>query len=140
MVSGSLKRVCSKRFGSIRLQGHVNRAPVTWMDNHLSGKGMKDESFKEFVLDQLSDLERVSCRAMFGGHGLYCNGIFFGIIHKGRLYFKTNDKTRPKYINEGMKPFQPNSKQTLKNYYEVPADVMEDPDRLVDWARKAIKF
>lgn len=110
------------------------------MDNHLNGKGMKDESFKEFVLDQLSDLERVSCRAMFGGHGLYCNGIFFGIIHKGRLYFKTNDQTRPEYIKEGMMPFRPNSKQTLKNYYEVPVDVMEEPDRVVDWARKAIRF
>jgi DNA transformation protein len=95
---------------------------------------MKDESFKVFVLDQLSALEGISCRAMFGGHGLYCNGIFFGIIHKGRLYFKTDEITRAEYIKEGMKPFRPNSKQTLKSYYEVPVDVMEDPDRLVDWA------
>lgn len=101
---------------------------------------MKDESFKEFILDQLSGLDRVSCRAMFGGFGIYCNGIFFGIIHKGRLYFKTDDKTRSEYINKGMKPFRPNSKQTLKNYYEVPIDAMEDPDRLVDWARKSIGF
>ena len=101
---------------------------------------MKDDSFKEFILDQLSDLEGVNCRAMFGGHGIYCNGLFFGIIHKGRLYFKANDKTRQEYIKEGMEPFRPNSKQTLKNYYEVPVDVMEDPDRLVDWAVKAVKI
>ena len=101
---------------------------------------MKDESFKDFILDQFSDLEGINCRAMFGGHGIYCNGIFFGIIHKGRLYFRTNDKTRQEYIKEGMKPFRPNAKQILKTYYEVPVDVMEDPDRLVDWVRKAIKF
>lgn len=101
---------------------------------------MKDESFKEFVLDQLSDLEGVSCRAMFGGHGIYCSGVFFGTIHKGRLYFRTNDRTRSEYIKEGMKPFKPNAKQTLKNYYEVPVDVMEDTDRLADWASKAIKI
>ncbi len=101
---------------------------------------MKDDSFKEFILDHLSGFEGINCRAMFGGHGIYCNGIFFGIIHKGRLYFKTNDKTRPEYIDEGMKPFRPNVKQTLKNYYEVPVDVMEDPDRLVDWAVKVISI
>ena len=37
-----------------------------------------------------------------------------------------------------MKPFQPNSKQTLKNYYEVPAEILEDEDQLADWARKAV--
>ncbi len=36
-----------------------------------------------------------------------------------------------------MKPFRPATKQTLKNYYEVPADVMEYPDRIVEWERKA---
>lgn len=101
---------------------------------------MKDESFKEFILDQLSGLEGINCRAMFGGHGLYCNGIFFGIIHKGRLYFKTNDKTRSDYIKEGMKPFQPNSKQTLKTYYEVPPDIIDDMDSLIDWARRSIQI
>lgn len=99
---------------------------------------MKDETFKEFILDQLSDLEGINCRAMFGGHGINCSGIFFGIIHKGRLYFKTTDNTRAEFIKEGMKPFKPNAKQTLKNYYEVPVDVMEDPGRLVEWVRKAI--
>lgn len=37
-----------------------------------------------------------------------------------------------------MKPFRPNAKQTFKNYYEVPVDVMEDPDTLADWAWKVI--
>ena len=52
---------------------------------------MPNDSFKEFVLDQLSQLGQVECRAMFGGHGLYHNEAFFGIISKGRLYFKTGN-------------------------------------------------
>lgn len=67
---------------------------------------------------------------MFGCHGLYHNDIFFGIIFKGRLYFKTDSATRAEYLEHGMKPFRPSSKQTLKNYYEVPADVIEDGEEL----------
>ena len=51
----------------------------------------KDDSFKDFVLDQLSDLDDVEARRMFGGYGLYQDEIFFGIIHKGRLYENTQD-------------------------------------------------
>ncbi len=37
----------------------------------------------------------------------------------------------------GTGPFQPRVGKTLRNYYEVPVDVMEDADRLVAWARRA---
>ncbi len=99
---------------------------------------MENDSFREFVLDQLHLLERVSCKAMFGGFGLYQAGAFFGIIAEGRLYFKTNEATVAEYLERGMKPFQPNSKQTLKNYFEVPVEILEDEDQLADWARKAV--
>ena len=99
---------------------------------------MRNDSFKDFVLDQLSDLRGLSCRAMFGGHGLYRGEVFFGIIHKGRLYFKTNDATRATYVRNSMKPFRPNAKQTLKTYYEVPVDVIEDGEQLTTWAGRAV--
>ncbi len=98
---------------------------------------MQTDSFKEFVIDQLSRLGQVECRAMFGGHGLYHNDGIFGIIFKGRLYFKTCKLTLPQYTDKGMKPFSPNAKQTLKNYYEVPADILEDSERLSAWALEA---
>jgi DNA transformation protein len=99
---------------------------------------MKDDSFKDFVLDQLRDLDNVDCRAMFGGYGLYYDKAFFGILYKSRLYFKTDSATRASYLEMGMKPFRPNAKMTLKTYYEVPADVLEDADQLMEWAKKAI--
>lgn len=98
---------------------------------------MKDDSFKDFVLDQLSELRGVNCRAMFGGYGLYRKDVFFGIIHKGRLYFKTNETSRAPYIKKGMKPFRPNAKQILKTYYEVPVDIIEDAEELTAWAGTA---
>lgn len=99
---------------------------------------MPKDSLKDFVLDQLDALEGVTCRAMFGGHGLYCGRIFFGIIYKERLFFRTTEATRPEYERRGMQPFRPNSNQTLQRYYEVPADVLEDRGILVEWARRAL--
>lgn len=99
---------------------------------------MKEDSFREFVLNQFDSLEGIQSRPMFGGHGLYRGESFFGILYKGRLYFKTDDATRSDYIEMGMKPFRPSAKQTLKRYYEVPVDVIEDPERLREWAERAI--
>ena len=76
---------------------------------------------------------------MFGGYGLYQDETFFGIIHRGRLYFKIDESTVGEYRKRKMKPFRPNAKQTLKSYYQVPVDVVEDRDRLGEWAKKAVR-
>ena len=98
---------------------------------------MRDESFKDFVLDQLSSLESVFARKMFSGHGLYLRKKFFGIISDDRLYFKTDEKTKETYRAAGMEPFRPRDVQTLKNYYEVPPEVLEDADQLSQFAEEA---
>jgi len=98
---------------------------------------MPGDTFKDYVLDQLAGLGGVSARPMFGAYGLYKGGRFFGIIHKETLYFKTDEATRAQYIEYGMKPFRPSKKQTLKNYYEVPAEILDDNGELSAWAHTA---
>lgn len=100
---------------------------------------MKPDGFKDFILDQLNELDGLSCRSMFGGYGLYAGDVFFGIVHKGRLYFRTDDGSREAYLKMGMAPFRPNRKMTLKNYYEVPADVIEEAPVLLEWAGRAAR-
>ena len=80
---------------------------------------MNDETFRDFVLDQLQLLGEVHCRRMFGSYGLYHDGVFFGILSQGRLYFKTTAVTRGTYVQRGMQPFRPNPRQTLKSYYSI---------------------
>lgn len=100
---------------------------------------MKDDSFRDFIIDQLRALGAVACRPMFGGHGLYRGPVFFGILFKNRLYFKTDSASLSDYTERGMKPFRPNPGQTLKRYYEVPIDLIEAPEELASWARRAIE-
>lgn len=98
---------------------------------------MSTDSFRDFVLEQLSALGGVRCKRMFGGHGLYFNEVFFGILSDGRLYFKTHPDTLPDYLAFHAAMFAPSEKQVLKKYREVPVDILEDAGQLATWSRKA---
>jgi DNA transformation protein len=102
---------------------------------------MPDDSFKEFVLDQLSALPDVRAKAMFGAHGLYSGEHFFGILDEGRLFFKTDAASQEDYTARGMGPFTYESKGKVMtmSYHEVPPDVLEQPQELAGWARRAIE-
>ena len=104
------------------------------------GGVMAANSFAAFVLEQLrADAgEPISTRRMFGSLGLYYHDAFFGIISRGHLYLRTTEATRPAFEARGMGPFRPRPQQTLKNYYEVPVDILEDPDALAEWVRGAL--
>ena len=101
---------------------------------------MGDDSFKEFVLDQLSALPDLRAKAMFGAHGIYSGAHFFGILDEGRLFFKTDEQTEEDYTSRGMGPFTYEMKGKVMRmaYHEVPPDVLEQPHELTLWARKAI--
>jgi DNA transformation protein len=96
--------------------------------------------YLQYVLEQLGGLAGVSSRRMFGGMGLYCDGVFFGLIDDDTLFFKVDDTNRPDYVARGMAPFRPfrdRPDQSL-SYFEVPADALEDRDELTIWARKSL--
>jgi DNA transformation protein len=103
---------------------------------------MPDDSFKEFVLDQLDALPELCARAMFGAHGLYAGETFFGILDEGRLFFKTDAASQADYTSRGMGPFTYESKGKVLTmaYHEVPPDVLENAPELTSWARRAIQI
>jgi DNA transformation protein len=90
-------------------------------------------SFKDYILEQLSGLE-VKIRPMFGGFGLYLESKFFGIISEDQLFFKVSANSKKDYEKLGSKPFAPSPKQTLKNYYEVPSEIINNSNKLKEWA------
>lgn len=103
---------------------------------------MGDDSFKEFVLDQLSALPELRAKAMFGAHGLYSGEKFFGILDDGRLFFKTDAQSQTDYTERGMGAFTYEMKGKLMTmaYHEVPPDVLENPHELTAWAQRAIRL
>ena len=97
-------------------------------------------SFRTFVIEQLSRvLPRVRARRMFGGVGIYAGNLFFALIDDDTLYFKVDDSNRADFAVRGMGPFRPYGEAgEVMQYYEVPHDVLEDPEALRPWAEKAV--
>jgi DNA transformation protein len=97
--------------------------------------------YLSYVLEQLAGLERVSTRRMFGAVGLYCGELFFGLIDDDTLFFKTGESNAAEYQARKMPRFMPPANRPLgpMGYHQVPADIIEDGESLVAWARKAVE-
>jgi len=101
-------------------------------------------SYLTFVLDQLAPLGAgaVTSKRMFGGIGLYFESTFFGIVDDDIVYLKVDDASRPEYEQREMPPFCPvASKPAMvsKNYYQLPGEILDDPELLVVWAKRALQ-
>jgi DNA transformation protein len=96
--------------------------------------------FIEYVIEQLAPFARVTSRRMFGGAGLYADGLFFALIASDSLYFKVDDSNRADYEARGCKPFVPfpEKPELSMNYYDVPAELLDDSEELCRWARKSV--
>jgi DNA transformation protein len=93
-----------------------------------------------YILEQLAGLPAVRPNRMFGGVGLYSDGIFFGLIDDDTLYFKTGPANVADYLSRNMPKFMPFPDKTgaVMGYHQVPADVIEEPELLVQWARTSV--
>lgn len=97
-------------------------------------------SFRTFILEQLGRaVPRIRDRSMFGGVGIYSGDHFFALIDDDTLYLKVDDSNRSDFEARGMGPFRPYGEDgETMGYYEVPADLLDDPETLRPWAEKAL--
>jgi len=97
------------------------------------------QEYQDYVTGQLATVGYIVCRRMFGGVGLYADGIFFALLADDVLYMKVDDTNRQDFEQAGMEAFRPYPDQTRSmQYFEVPVDVLEDTEELYTWARKSI--
>jgi DNA transformation protein len=93
-----------------------------------------------YILEQLEGLGDLRSRRMFSGVGLYRGELFFGLIHDETLFFKSDSTNSAEYIVRNMPRFMPfpDRPKAVMAYYQVPADIIEDAESLVAWARKSV--
>jgi DNA transformation protein and related proteins len=93
-----------------------------------------------YVLEQLEELGALRTNRMFGAVGLYSKELFFGLIDDDTLYFKTDEGNAAPYHARKMPRFMPfpDKPESVFGYHQVPADIIEDAEALVDWARKSV--
>ena len=103
-------------------------------------RGTRRDDFVEHVCGLLVPLGEVQPRAMFGGYGIYVEGLFCAIAMADTLYFKADAGNRADYEALGAGPFRPfEGKELVMSYYEVPAQVLDDRRAIVEWGRKAME-
>ncbi|MDA1316638.1 MAG: TfoX/Sxy family protein [bacterium] len=91
--------------------------------------------------DLLHHIPGISSRAMFGGYGIYKDGLIFGLIADDELYFKVDELNKSGYEKAGSTPFiyqRGSHPKTAMPYWKVPADVMEDRELIVVWVDKSV--
>ena len=91
------------------------------------------DDYVDYIVDKLSGVGDVSSRAMFGGYGIFNEGLMFALISDGVLYFKVDDSNREMYEKAGSGKFQHGI-----SYWEVPTEVFEDTAKLYEWANISI--
>lgn len=95
--------------------------------------------FRDRALGLLLPFGPVTARSMFGGYGLYLDGVMFALIAYDTLYFKVDDGNRDDYIEAGTGPFTyaGRHRPVEMSYYRIPEVVMEDLGVMAQWAERA---
>ena len=95
--------------------------------------------FIEFIRELLGKWGPVSARRMFGGHGLYFDGVMFAIVMNNRLFLKVDAHNRAEFENLGLKPFlyTMKGKEIALSYWETPDAIFDEPTLAVRWAISA---
>lgn len=98
------------------------------------------DSYREYVLEQLGRVREVTWRKMFGGVGIYADGVFFAVIDNDVLFLRTGDTNRGEYERRGMAAFQPMGPGTKPMaYHELPGDILENVAALAEWVGASVE-
>ena len=95
--------------------------------------------YRAEIEEKLSLALPIDSKSMFGGVGIYSEGLFFALIAEDKLYFKVSDLNRADFEAAGMKPFYPYDSATPMHYWELPPGVINHPEELRVWIDKALQ-
>jgi DNA transformation protein len=100
------------------------------------------DDFTALCVELLSPLGPVRTRAMFGGQGVYVDGLFAALIADGELFLKTDEVSREQFVAAGCTPFSYTTKdgeRMVISYFRPPEEAMESPALMLPWARLAFE-
>jgi DNA transformation protein len=99
----------------------------------------KRSEFVEHVVETMRRFGPVEAKSMFGGWGLYHQGLFFALIAEDTLYLKTDAENRADFDALKLEPFvyaQKDGDTIVMSYRRAPEDALESPDVMAEWARR----
>ena len=97
--------------------------------------------FLDFVAEQMTGFGPVNVRRMFGGAGVFRDGVMFALIANEVLYFKADETTVADFAAEGLSPFTYQTRRNpraVMSYWRAPERCLDDPDEMTEWCHKAL--
>jgi DNA transformation protein len=94
----------------------------------------------DHVVEMFADFGPVLVRRMFGGAGIYRDGLMFGLVSGGLIYLKADAESVPAFEREGSKPFEyvtKRGRRGVMSYWRLPERLYDDPADLAHWSRQA---
>jgi DNA transformation protein and related proteins len=97
----------------------------------------------DFIRELFAPFRAVAAKRMFGGIGLYADGLMFGLVFDGVIYLRVDDASIPSFEREGSAPFvYPLAKHHVgrpsRHFWRLPERLYDDPDELAVWAGRAL--
>jgi DNA transformation protein and related proteins len=99
----------------------------------------------EFIVELFAPFGSVTVRRMFGGAGLFSEGLMFGLVFDGAIFLRVDDASIPDFEREGSAPFVYTRAKSAGrvgrhslSYWRLPERLYDDPEELVSWARRAL--
>jgi DNA transformation protein len=99
----------------------------------------EEKEFVSYVVDLMSSIGPVHAKGMFGGYGVYLEGLMFALVADGVLYLKSDENTEKEFKEKGLEAFTYNKKgkEYKMSYYQAPEEALEDGEEMNLWANKA---
>lgn len=97
--------------------------------------------FVAYLKEVFEEFGPVQTRRMFGGHGLFYDGLMFGLVADDTLYLKGDDATAPHFESRGLSRFEYSraGRAVYLSYYMAPEEIFDNPGEAAKWARRAFE-
>jgi DNA transformation protein len=94
----------------------------------------------DYIGELFSSFGPVTVRRMFGGAGVFADGLMIALVSNGDIFLKADDETSPAFEHEGMKPFTYGARRSrvTMSYWRMPDRLLDDQDELAKWAKAAL--
>lgn len=99
----------------------------------------EEKEFTSYVVELMQSIGSVCAKNMFGGHGIFLEGLMFALVADGVLYLKVDNETEDEFKARGLEVFTyiKKGKEFKMSYYQAPEEVLEDIEEMNAWATKA---
>ena len=95
--------------------------------------------FVEYLTEVFVDFGPIQTRKMFGGYGIYHQGVMFGLVADDTLYLKVDDTIKPYFEAKSLSPFEydKGDKVVKMSYHVAPDNILDDPQEAAIWAQRS---